>query len=128
MVSIYPSQTIFIKDPRANPGKNVLIIAGNTENDPFSFFSGVKFNDPLALPMVLILETGVWCNAFILDFSMAGLRYLSKMGTTPLLVGSDRLGCYQLYPIFFLKFGFIFDDFLSCCLEDQRKIINNDQK
>ena len=96
MVSIYPSQTIFIKDPRANPGKNVLIIAGNTENDPFSFFSGVKFNDPLALPMVLILETGVWCNAFILDFSMAGLRYLSKMGTTPLLVGSDRFECYQL--------------------------------
>ena len=32
MVSIYPSQTIFIKDPRANPGKNVLIIAGNTES------------------------------------------------------------------------------------------------
>ena len=103
MVSIYPSQTIFIKDPRANPGKNVLIIAGNTENDPFSFFSGVKFNDPLALPMVLILETGVWCNAFILDFSMAGLRYLSKMGTTPLLVGSDRLGFYQLYPRFFFE-------------------------
>ena len=97
MVSIYPSQTIFIKDPRANPGKNVLIIAGNTENDPFSFFSGVKFNDPLALPMVLILETGVWCNAFILDFSMAGLRYLSNMGTTPLLVSSDRFGgCNQL--------------------------------
>ena len=84
MVSIYPSQTIFIKDPSANPGKNVLIIAGNTENDPLSFFSGVKFKDPLALPMVLILETGVRCNAFILAFSIAGSRYLSKLGTNPL--------------------------------------------